>query len=266
MPLAIIDDLTTAGLVDRVSTRTIAILPVAATEPHGPHLPLSTDCDIAEGHIAALDAYLPAALDVVVLPLQRVGFSLEHSHFPGMQSRPVGTLVEDWMGLLRAYRALGGRRAVIVSSHGGNTPAVDALIVEARAQLDMLAVATAWLRFGQPEGLFSEAERKYGIHGGDIETSLMLHYAPEKVEMDKAADFLSRLVAMERRFTHLSAFGRHHWGWMSSDLNPHGVVGDATAASADKGAMSAGHALSGFVALLEDVAQFDLKLFESAKP
>ncbi|RDE08403.1 creatininase family protein [Pelagibacterium lacus] len=241
-----------------LGARSIAIVPVAATEAHGPHLPASTDCDIAEGHLGALAAYLPASIDAVVLPVQRIGASREHLEFAGTRSREEGDLIVDWFAIAASIAEAGGKRAVFVSSHGGNSAVVDSVILKARAELGMLAVGTAWLRFGQPEGLFSDTERRLGIHGGAIETSLMLHYAPHLVAMEQAEDFGSALAQIEAGMHHLSAFGRHRFGWLSSDLNPAGVVGDAQAASAGKGAALAEHILTSFAQLLEDVERFDL--------
>lgn len=238
--------------------KTIAVLPVAATEAHGPHLPATTDCDIARGHLAALEAHLPGTLDVVVLPLQTIGASQEHCRFETTRSKDVATLVSEWFALARAVADKGARRLVVVSSHGGNTAAVDTLILRARAELNCLAVGTAWLRFGHPEGLFSEAERRYGIHGGDIETSLMLHYAPHAVDMTQAGAFASALMEIEHGMVHLSAYGRHRFGWLSTDLHPLGVVGNAALASREKGARLALHILTGFAELLDEVAGFDL--------
>lgn len=252
MPLAFVSDIT------RIGPDTIGILPVAATEAHGPHLPVSTDCDIAEGHLRALGDYLPPDLDALVLPMARIGASREHCRFEGTVSEEDSVLLQEWSAIAAEFAAAGGRRLVVVSSHGGNTPVVDMLTLKARAERDLLAVGTGWLRFGQPEGLFSDDERGYGIHGGDIETSLMLHYAPHLVDMGKAEDFASSLVTIEGGMTHLSAYGRHRFGWLSSDLNPHGVVGNAGAASAEKGEALARHILSGFAELLADVARFDL--------
>ncbi len=95
---------------------------------------------------------------------------------------------------------------------------VDQLILALRRDFKMLAVSSAWLRFGQPEALFDENERKYGIHGGDIETSLMLHYAPNKVDMSRAQNFQNSLQEIEAQSKHLSGYGKHHFGWMSDDL------------------------------------------------
>lgn len=258
MPLVHVSSIEELGRLE-FSEHTIAILPVAATEAHGPHLPASTDCDIARGHLAVLGPYLPQAIDAVVLPLQPVGASQEHCRFAATQSRDVADLVAEWFALARAVQEKGGRRLVVVSSHGGNSAAVDTLILRARAELGLLAVGTAWLRFGYPEGLFPEAERRYGIHGGDIETSLMLHYAPQAVAMAQAARFPSALPDIEARMSHLSAYGKHRFGWLSTDLNPAGVVGDAAAASGQKGAQLADHILKGFAELLGDVAGFDLE-------
>ncbi|WP_127143151.1 creatininase family protein [Pelagibacterium montanilacus] len=249
----------------RPTAETVAILPVAATEAHGPHLPASTDCDIAEGHIAALAGSLSSAIDAVVLPIARIGASLEHSGFAETQSRDVADLVADWTSIAGRVAGAGCRRLVIVSSHGGNTPVVDAVTLNARARFSMLAVGTAWLRFGQPDGLFDEIERRHGIHGGAIETSLMLHYRPDLVKMDKAGQFPSRLARWETEFDRLSAYGPHRFGWMSTDLNDLGVVGNAGAADAAKGAALAAHILNGFNELLADVARFDLSLFDEKR-
>ncbi|GGA58947.1 creatininase family protein [Pelagibacterium lentulum] len=242
-----------------LTDKTIGILPVGATEAHGPHLPVSTDCDIAEGHLTALAGHLPPKIDALVLPIQRIGASLEHAHLAGTHSADFASLLAEWFAIAKAFRESGGRKLVIVSSHGGNSAVVDSLILRARAELDMLAVGTGWLRFGYPEGLFDENERRYGIHGGDIETSLMLHYWPEKVDMARAENFVSRLERLEPQMAHLTAYGRHRFGWLSTDLHPAGVVGNAAAASAAKGAAAASHILGGFVDLLEDIDRFDLE-------
>jgi len=257
LPLTFVNDIDALADV-AVGNGTIAILPVGATEVHGPHLPVSTDCDIAQGHLNALARYLSSPIDAVVLPIQRIGASREHMWADGTQSRDEGELIAEWFGVAGKWAKAGGKRLVIVSSHGGNTPVVESVILKARAELGMLAVGTAWMRFGMPEGLFDAHERKYGIHGGAIETALMLHYFPHTVDMGEATNFSSALETIEAGMTHLSAYGRHRFGWLSSDLNRLGVVGDARAGSAQKGAALADHILEGFAQLLDDVARFDL--------
>jgi len=252
------EELTAQEFGSFVGPHTVGVLPVAAIEPHGPHLPLSTDCDIARGHLAELPHYVAEGVDVLVLPLQTVGYSAEHAAAPGAFSHEPETLLTVWMDVVSVFRKAGGRRLVIVSSHGGNSEVVALLVQRLRLRHLMLAVTASWLRFGQPERLFDASELDYGVHGGAIETSLMLHYWPDAVRRDALQDFPSAAPLMEGK--HLSLHGRTRLGWMASDLNPAGFVGNALGATADMGARSAEHALSGFAQLIGEVAAFDLGL------
>jgi creatinine amidohydrolase len=123
----------------------------------------------------------------------------------------------------------------------------------------MMAVKTSWERFGRPEGLFSAWEERYGIHGGDVETSLMLHFRPELVAMEKAEDFPSRVLEAEQEFDLLRQTGKHAFAWVAGDLNPHGVVGNAAAATAEKGRATAKFQAEGFVRLLQDIRKARLR-------
>ncbi|MEE4237111.1 MAG: creatininase family protein [Anderseniella sp.] len=234
----------------------IAVLPVAATEQHGPHLPASTDADIARAMVAACILQLPPELPATFLPVEEIGWSAEHGDTPGTVSAEPGELVEKWLSTAEGLKQQGLRKLVIVSSHGGNTPVVDTVIMRARAELGMLCVATAWSRFGTPPGLFSEDEVRLGIHGGDIETSIMLAHCPASVKMDKALDFSSLQQQLAGSMKHLRAYGPHRFGWMMHDLNRHGVTGNAAAATADKGRAVIAHQSAGFIELLEDVHRF----------
>lgn len=261
MPIFNLMELKRDELAQLVDAQTVGVLPVAAIEPHGPHLPLSTDCDIAAGHLnSAHDLKIDA--NVLMFPIQQIGASDEHDHFIGTLSFDAEHLFQSWYEVGARFHAWGGRRLIIMSSHGGNSAVVDQLILALRRDFDMLAVSSAWLRFGQPDGLFSDQELKYGIHGGDIETSLMLHFAPQKVDMGRAEKFESKLEKIETSATHLSGYGKHHFGWMSQDLHSQGVVGDASVATAKKGAASAAHVQRCFAELVKDVALFDLMLFD----
>ena len=241
-----------------MSSATVGILPVAAIEPHGPHLPLSTDCDIARGHLLHLDQVVPEETPVLVLPLQTVGMSAEHGGLPGLFSHTPESLLTIWGDIARPFHVAGGRRLIVVSSHGGNSEVVGLFVTRLRIDLGMLAVSASWMRFGQPDGVFDPREVAYGIHGGDIETSLMLHYWPEAVRMDLAQDFISAAEHWDAAAHEMKVHGRIRPGWMSRDLHPSGAVGNAAAATRDKGARSATHALTRFGELIADVAAFDL--------
>ena len=249
-------------IADADSSDWIAVLPVAATEQHGPHLPASTDTDIARAMVAATVAILPHDAKVSFLPIEAIGASAEHGDTPGTISRDPCDLAQAWLGIAADLNINGIQKLVLISSHGGNTPVCDMVIQRARIELGMLAVTTSWARFGYPEGLFSDDEIALGIHGGDIETSIMLAARPDSVDMTQAKDFPSLQQDMRRDMTHLRAYGPHRFGWMMHDLNEQGVTGNAGAATAEKGAAVIAHQSRGFIELLEDVRAFDPERFK----
>ena len=101
----------------------------------------------------------------------------------------------------------GCRKIIFMNSHGGNVPVIDIVARELRVRADMLVVKCHWSRLGRPAGVYGPRELKYGIHAGDSETSLMLHFRPDLVDMARAEDFASVVEREEQRFTHLRATG-----------------------------------------------------------
>jgi len=237
---------------------TVAILPVAAVEQHGPHLPVMTDTAIAQGMIETVLARLPADLDVLFLPIQTIGKSNEHLRSPGTITFSAENLIRIWVEIGESVHRAGLRKLVIVNSHGGNTDVIGIVARELRVRLNMLVATTQWRRFGLPAGVYAPFDATHGIHAGDIETSLMLQFRPDLVDMGKAKLFPSRAAAMEKDYTHLRPAGTHGFGWIAQDLNPDGAVGDASLATAEKGRLTAEHQADGFIALIRDVARFPL--------
>lgn len=260
MPIRPWFDLTTEEMRSRDMSRTIAVLPVAAIEQHGPHLPLSTDVDIAEGYLARLMTLPAEDLDVLVLPVQRVGKSDEHDAFPGTLSLTTGTALAAWGEIATGIHRAGCTKLVLVTSHGGNSGLIDLVAADLRGRHGLIAVTTAWNRFGYPEGLFPDSEIRHGIHGGGIETALMLALCPERVRRDRIADFTPRTVAMERTFTHLRAGRPAAFAWKAGDLNPAGAIGDARLGTAEAGHAALDHGARAVLELLRDVDRFALTL------
>ena len=246
--------------------RWIAVLPLAAVEQHGPHLPLGVDSYIAEAYLARVRALLPENLPVTFLPVQRVGVSAEHLSYPGTLTFSATTAIGAWTELGESLARAGLRKLVLVTSHGGNVAAMELVARDLRARLHMLAVTVGWHRFGYPEGTFSADEKKHGIHGGDIETSLMLAAKPDTVRMDKSANATPETIAMAREFKWLGAYRPAGFAWMTQDLHPTGAVGDATPATAEKGEAALAHGAKAFVELLHEVDRFDLARLRDGPP
>jgi creatinine amidohydrolase len=235
----------------------IAVLPLGAHEQHGPHLPFETDTLIAQGIAERLAAALPETLPVTILPVEPVGYSIEHMDVEGTRTLTFDEAVHRWLGIAEELNRAGIRKLLLLNAHGGNSPLLTIVATEARVRFNMLVVATSWTRFGQPEGWIKPEDKAIDIHGGDIETSAMLALAPGRVEMTKASAFPSRQSEFATRYKHLRAYGPHAFGWKMSDLNPDGVAGNAAAATPERGERLVAHALAGIVELLEDMHGFD---------
>jgi creatinine amidohydrolase len=221
------------------AARTIAVLPVAAIEQHGPHLPVSVDTTLVDGVIAAALPHLAADLPVLFLPTQQVGKSNEHLRFPGTLSLSAETLIRVWMELGACVARAGMKKLVLFNSHGGQVSIMDIVARDLRVAHDLIVFSTNWftLPLGEAvDGLFTPEEHRFGIHAGDMETSMMLALRPQWVDMDQARDFKSSSQARAAQFPILGNGKSAKLGWQMQDYNPMGAAGNATLATAAKGA------------------------------
>ncbi len=243
--------------------QTIAVLPVAATEQHGPHLPLKVDSALVDGVISAALPHLAADVPALFLPTQAVGLSPEHARFAGTLTLKPETTIRLWTDIAESVAATGVKKLVLLNSHGGQVGVMDIVARDLRARLGMLVYSVNW--FGLPllgpqgedvNALFSAHEHRFGIHAGDIETSMMLALAPDLVDMAKAQNFASTSEARAAQFSILGNGKSAKLGWQMQDYNPHGAVGNAAHASADKGRAvleAAGRALARLLAELHQL-------------
>jgi creatinine amidohydrolase len=249
----------------------IAVLPVAATEQHGPHLPLRVDSALADGVVGSAIAQLKPTVPALFLPTQTVGLSPEHAQFAGTLTLKAETVIRMWTDIADSVAATGVRKLVLLNAHGGQAGVMDIVARDLRARLNMLVYSVNWydlpLRTAQGDdvsALFTAHEHRFGIHAGDIETSMMLALAPEQVNMAQAQNFASTSEQRAQQFGILGNGKSAKLGWQMQDYNPHGAVGNAAAATAAKGHAlldAAGRALA---QLLDEVSQ--LSLLPGAQP
>lgn len=237
----------------------IAILPLAAVEQHGPHLPVGVDAMIAEGLVARAAEALPKDSPATFLPVQQVCKSDEHIGFPGTLTVGWETAIRTWLEIGESIARAGVSKLVLITSHGGNLAAMEIVARELRLRHGMLVVTTSWGRLGKWDEIYDHGPVLIDIHGGNCETSLMLALRPDLVERAAVENFASTQAALKARFSHLGFHGSNaNIAWASEDLNPKGAVGDASAACRENGERDLNAMVDGFRILIDEIAAAEL--------
>lgn len=244
--------------------RLIAVLPVGATEQHGPHLPMSTDTATIDAMVRAAVPHLPDDLPVLFLPTVAYGKSDEHARYPGTLTVSANTLIALCKDIGACVARAGVRKLVLYNSHGGQMSVMDIVARDLREEHAMMAVAANWFTLGLPEGLFAAQELRHGIHAGALESSVMLQIRPDDVHTDALRNFDSLGQTLAAQGQWLAVTGGNKLGWQMQDINPAGAAGDATAASAAKGAAVLEHVGRRLVELLHEVDRFPLARLANA--
>ncbi|MBX4335190.1 creatininase family protein [Bartonella raoultii] len=244
------------------NTPFLALLPLGAHEYHGNHLPFETDWIIAESFAKALTLQTKEQFHIALLPVEKIGYSSEHMDVMGTKTLTFSDAIKRWINIGENCYRKGIKRFLLLNAHGGNSPLMSIVITELRRRFSMLAVATSWSRFGLPKGFMEPSQQHLDIHGGFIETSLMLYLAPEKVHMEKAKNFHNKQADMIANYHYLRAYGPHAFGWTMRDLNPQGAAGNASQATSKAGEAIFTHVLSGLRDLLNDIKRFEINALQ----
>ena len=242
-------------MAQRIGPSSILVQPLGAVEQHGPHLPFNTDLVIADRVAAAAIDRVGADLDVWLLPSLAYTKSNEHAWSAGTIWLSATTLLAVLDDIGRCVATTSARRLVFFNGHGGNSALVGVANREIRLAHGLM---TFLAHPGVPPdqgGVSAADELGMGVHGGTDETSMMLHVAPELVDMDAATRNVPESLA---RNEYVRFGGPVGFGWLSDDFGPDGHIGDPTAATAERGEALFDAAVDAFCAALAEVATFEL--------
>lgn len=232
----------------------IAILPLGATEQHGPHLPFNVDTTLTEAVLARTETGANARQ----LPTLSITKSDEHIAHAGTLTLSAETLLAVLRDITASVARAGVKRLVFFNGHGGNTALLEVAVRAARIDHGLIAAHTSWSAFADLSG-FDARAMAHDLHAGDTETSAMLAARPELVNMPLAQNFKTRMTEWEAT-GHLTGLTGQpaRPGWTIDDLNPDGALGNAAAATVEKGETLLTSAAQGFGRWLEDFEAFEM--------
>ncbi|MBM3589411.1 MAG: creatininase family protein [Alphaproteobacteria bacterium] len=252
-------DHSTKNFAEMDMANLVAILPVAATEQHGPHSPVRVGAAINQGIIDQAVGLMPDDLPVLVLPMMPVGESNEHRAFPGTLSLSHETLFRLWFDIAESVLRTGCRKLILFNSHGGQPQVANILARKLRVRHKVFVVNATWWNITKRDDLFSAMELKHGIHGGEVETSTMLHLCPDMIAMEHAANYAPLSIEIERAGGILTPEGAVGFGWRTHDLEPSGACGDAAASDANRGSMVVQRMAKALVQLCHEVYAYPME-------
>jgi creatinine amidohydrolase len=233
--------------------RTILILPTAAIEQHGPHLPLATDTLINNVVLGRALDLLPADAPVFALPPVCYGKSNEHLGFPGTLSVSSATFMAVLRDLGASISAAGFHRLVLFNTHGGNTSLVDVMARDLRAEFGLRTFTIFGSGGATFEGL-NPQERTYGFHAGELETAYLLAATPELV--DTSAYTVNYIASINDKKLLAPENGAANFAWLTRDIAASGVMGDPRPATAANGELWLNAAAKRIAAVLQEILEF----------
>ena len=239
---------------------TVAVLPLGATEQHGPHLPLGVDTLLADGIVQAALPLLPAELPVLFLPTQQIGLSPEHARFAGTLTLSAETLMRVWKEIGAGVARAGVRKLVLFNAHGGHVGAMDVVARELREAHELIVYSVSW--FNLPLG--EQQPDRFDVHAGESETAMMLALAPQLVDMGAARNFGSSSQQRAADYPLLGNGRSAKLGWAMQDYNAQGAAGNAAAATREQGQALVDAAARQLAMLLAEVSRLPLSTLVAA--
>ena len=233
----------------------VVVLPIGAVEQHGPHLPLSTDTMIATHALDATLAHMPEDVRVWALPPLPYGKSNEHLNYAGTMTLSAETLIAVLHDIAASVARSGFRRLAFLNAHGGNMPLLNMVTRDIRVATGLMVFCLHGIQYGKPPFEMSQREWTYGLHAGELETSLILAMAPELVHMSLAPTSYPDFPETD---TDLFFFGGASAAWLADDWSETGVFGDATLGSAEKGHALLKAAVANLTKLLTVLSTFEV--------
>lgn len=237
-----LEALTDTSEKDEAAGHCVAVTVLGAVEQHGPHLPLGTDVFIGEALLERALALLDEERSVLMMPTVTISASEEHLDFTGTLSVSAAHVTDQLMAQASGLAQAGINRWVWVNAHGGNVGLMESAALTARTQFGVLVAKAYYPKFApMPDGP-SAQELRTGLHGGEVETSMMLAIAPELVDLNKVADFSLDQPPWA---------GQAPVAWLAQDLNDNGVVGRASLANPAQGEALLRHYGQGLAEVIE---------------
>jgi creatinine amidohydrolase len=246
--------LTWAEMNDAIAAQKLVILPTGSTEQHGRHLPLDVDVFLCES--VCLEVGRRAADRVLVLPPISYGLNLHHIDFPGTIHIEPETFIAFCLNITKSVAYHGFKKILLVNGHGSNTPLIDLVARRTVLETPSLCFATGYYLF--PTEAFARVrETRVTAHADEFETSLYLHLAPERVQMNLAVednDRMGQYVSSDSTGNYPVRFN-DYWGrWTKT-----GVHGDPTRATAEKGRVLFEAAVDGLVRLVDELRAWPIE-------
>lgn len=247
--------------------RAVAVLPLGATEQHGPHLPLGVDSMLADGLVRATLPLLAPELPALFLPTQSIGLSPEHARFAGTLTLSSETLIRMWKEIGAGVARAGLRKLVLFNAHGGHVGAMDIVARELRQAHDLLVYSVSWfnLPLSDAKGKALTLDR-FDVHAGESETAMMLALAPQLVRQDLARDFRPTSEQRSREYPILGNGRSAKLGWAMQDYHREGAAGNAAAATAGQGQALIDAAARALAQLLDEVSRLPLSTLAPDPP